>query len=270
MNEEKQPTPKLGFSLGVGGGSKTQKISGLGLEKKEDNREYVTALEGNKIKRLVYPYVGILEISQSVFSVNEEKPVGPLVIPLPDSTSTKVHVKYLPLLKRKAEDQGEISTPQTDSMPPLETPIREKTLEEIAAEQLINEAKNPNYFQATSDMDLPLLIRYRNTDLDEVSDEQKKFKIDVESRPDEATQEDYDRTPVEYFGKGLLRGMGWEPGKPIGLTNAKFVEPIEFVARPGHRSGLGAKFEEILPPTRKKLKPGMFEFEKRYILDSRF
>jgi hypothetical protein len=43
--------------------------------------------------------------------------------------------------------------------------------------------------------------------------------MDVRSRPDEATFEQYKEIPVDGYGPALLRGMGWKPGEPIGLTN---------------------------------------------------
>jgi len=53
--------------------------------------------------------------------------------------------------------------------------------------------------------------------------------------------------------------MGWSEGGVIGLTNPKFVKPIEFVSRPGYRSGLGADQNNLMPPAsrkKRKLKPG--------------
>lgn len=37
----------------------------------------------------------------------------------------------------------------------------------------------------------------------------------------QSTLEDYERCPVEMFGLGLLRGMGWTETEGIGLTNKK-------------------------------------------------
>lgn len=90
--------------------------------------------------------------------------------------------------------------------------------------------------------------------------ESKEDKLVGTDAPDEASLEDYDRVPVEHFGEGLLRGMGWTPGGAVGRTNAKVVQPIEFVPRAGFRTGLGNELEALasLPPTHKKrkLKPG--------------
>ena len=73
-----------------------------------------------------------------------------------------------------------------------------------------------------------------NADLDK-----EKFLSDVYSRPDSATMDDYDRVPIEAFGEAMLRGMGWAPGKAVGLNNKGVAAPIEFRPR-HHRLGLGA------------------------------
>jgi len=123
---------------------------------------------------------------------------------------------------------------------------------------LLKEAKGENKtVEVSSELELPMLIKYRDPTIDGIEDEDEKFKADVASRPDESTLDDYSRTPVGDFGKALLRGMGWGEGVPIGLTNPKVVEPLEFAQRPGYRSGLGASLETHAPPKRKRrLKPG--------------
>lgn len=126
-----------------------------------------------------------------------------------------------------------------------------------------------------NDIDLPLLIKYRDASLDEIKDEDKRFKADVELRPHESRMEDYERTPVEAFGKALLMGMGWREGAPIGLTNPQVVQPIEFVQRPGFRTGLGANPLANTPSDdlankkkKRKLKPGESheQFEQQVLL----
>ncbi len=42
------------------------------------------------------------------------------------------------------------------------------------------------------------------------------FRDDVQSRPEEATMEDYENIPVDEFGAALLRGLGWNEGEGIG------------------------------------------------------
>jgi G patch domain/KOW motif-containing protein len=58
--------------------------------------------------------------------------------------------------------------------------------------------------------------------------------------------------PVEMIGEAMLRGMGWQPGAGVG-KNKKVFDPIVLVKRPG-RLGLGAKLQQVLPPTHGKSK----------------
>lgn len=63
--------------------------------------------------------------------------------------------------------------------------------------------------------------------------------------------QDYQEMPVENFGEALLRGMGWEKGKPVGRNPKGSVEAREYVRRP-ERLGLGAKPKEIQPRMKKR------------------
>lgn len=58
---------------------------------------------------------------------------------------------------------------------------------------------------------------------------------------DQATEETYEKTAISSFGSKFL-GLksGWKAGQPIGRTNAKIIEPIEYLPRQ-HNLGLGAK-----------------------------
>eukprot|EP01128_Nolandella_sp_AFSM9_P008213 TRINITY_DN4781_c0_g1_i1.p1 TRINITY_DN4781_c0_g1~~TRINITY_DN4781_c0_g1_i1.p1 ORF type:complete len:563 (-),score=119.02 TRINITY_DN4781_c0_g1_i1:30-1598(-) len=87
---------------------------------------------------------------------------------------------------------------------------------------------------------LPPLMRNRVPGLDKIDNEQEKLRMDVSVRPDTASLRDYERTPIEKFGAGLLRGMGWVPGAPIGKSGSKVVEVVKFVKRPAGL-GLGAQ-----------------------------
>ena len=72
--------------------------------------------------------------------------------------------------------------------------------------------------------DIPLLMRYN------------KDAIVGHDNDDEA----YERMPIQNFGLQMLKSMGWEEGKGLGLNpqNA-LLNPVEFVPR-HHRLGLGA------------------------------
>jgi len=85
--------------------------------------------------------------------------------------------------------------------------------------------------------------------------ELQAFKEDVEDLPEQSTMEDYESMPIEDFGAAMLRGMGWEEGKPVGRNAKGLVSAVEFVPR-GGRLGLGATGAP--PPTnnKKHIKPG--------------
>jgi hypothetical protein len=56
--------------------------------------------------------------------------------------------------------------------------------------------------------------------------------------------------PINQIGKALLRGMGWEEGKPFGRSN-KIIEPIEARVMP-KLAGLGSTVEPYKQPEEKK------------------
>ena len=86
--------------------------------------------------------------------------------------------------------------------------------------------------------------------------EHQAFKEDVEDLPDQATLDDYESMPIEDFGAAMLRGMGWEEGKPVGRNNNGMVAAVEFVPRSG-RLGLGADPAPNKKENNKKyIKPG--------------
>lgn len=106
--------------------------------------------------------------------------------------------------------------------------------------------------QKKSLADAPLLALNAVSGLDEAADEKEKFKIDMQSRPEQATMDAYEAMPVEEFGKALLRGMGWREGKGVGLSNRANVEPIQYIPRP-ERLGLGAQPKKVdAPPEGKR------------------
>lgn len=85
--------------------------------------------------------------------------------------------------------------------------------------------------------------------------EDQKLREDLMVLPEEAALERYEELPVEEFGEALLRGMGWEKGKPIGRNAKIVIEPIEYVRRQG-REGLGAVPAPPKEKIRKYIKPG--------------
>jgi G patch domain/KOW motif-containing protein len=85
--------------------------------------------------------------------------------------------------------------------------------------------------------------------------ELQAFKEDVEDLPEQSTLDDYDSMPIEDFGAAMLRGMGWEEGKPVGRNATGLVSAVEFVPRSG-RLGLGATGAPPLRNDKKHIKPG--------------
>ncbi|KAH7937744.1 hypothetical protein HPB49_015167 [Dermacentor silvarum] len=91
-------------------------------------------------------------------------------------------------------------------------------------------------------MSIPLLMQNKVPDGYETDD-----KVDVSLRAEESTLEDYDSVPIEEYGLAMLRGMGWNPGKPIGARCTQIAKPIEAVMRP-KGLGLGAESKMAKPP----------------------
>lgn len=229
------------------------------------------------------PYL-IFQIKFILNSSNPQVEAKPLVIPLPEANPiTSIPEKYRSLLKPSSSTT--IST-NNDSKSSIQIksennqngssatttkinngnhngsdPMDEDTKQ--AAAELMNDAKSALEFKDSqsenngNQLVVPLILRYRNPALDGIADEKKKFDIDVAARPKEVSLDTYEQIPIHEYGHALLRGMGWTPGAAIGLTNAKAIEPIEFVKRPGYRTGLGAKaVTEELPNEKKFIKPG--------------
>jgi G patch domain/KOW motif-containing protein len=64
---------------------------------------------------------------------------------------------------------------------------------------------------------------------------------DISVRPESASLEAYEQVPVADFGKALLRGMGWAPGKAIGKTFKTVCPNYAALAPRARNLGLGAK-----------------------------
>ena len=80
--------------------------------------------------------------------------------------------------------------------------------------------------------------------------EAQKLREEMAKLPDEATLEQYEELPVEEFGEAVLRGMGWEKGRPIGRNSKTVVKPLELVRRENSKLGLGAVPGPALPSRR--------------------
>jgi G patch domain/KOW motif-containing protein len=105
----------------------------------------------------------------------------------------------------------------------------------------------------------PMLLRNRPEGITEITDEKEKYLHDVASRASDNTIDNYNKVDVFKFGEGLLRGLGWTPGGPVGKSNKGVTEVVALISRP-ERLGLGAKPKP--PPmgdaklTGKHIRPG--------------
>ena len=123
-----------------------------------------------------------------------------------------------------------------------QTPKATKTADEEAMEALLGRERK-------SILVVPALENERDgykpeEDADEdYTNEDDRFKADVASRPDVPTLDAYEATPVEDFGLGMLRGMGWKDGDPVGKrrTQGPTTSKPRIVERRPALLGIGAK-----------------------------
>merc|ERR1712156_1006996 len=124
---------------------------------------------------------------------------------------------------------------------PIENTIKKDlTAEQLAAKEILEESKtweenhgkehNPNE---------NLVIKVQKNQNEPELDEKALFDADVESKPSESTQDEYEKIPVEGFGMAMLRGMNFKPTEGIGGFRKAKIDCIEPVMRP-KGLGLGA------------------------------
>jgi hypothetical protein len=187
-----------------------------------------------------------------------------LVIPLPTS---KPWAKQQPPQQQPGEEEDGAKRPTKE--PAAETTAASRpdgaapmSLEEEAVAALIKEATaaqaGPRGEGEVEVGDIPLLMKNRIPGMESAGNDEERFRVDVNVRPAEPGEDEYERVPVEAFGAALLRGMGWKKGEAIGGTNKGLIEPVEFVPR-AKGLGLGATVNsELRPETHKRrtVKPG--------------
>lgn len=144
---------------------------------------------------------------------------------------------------QKSQDGDTTMVEGQASKDPLDqTPKSTKTADEEAMEALLGGEKKPNLV-------LPALEderdRYKPEQdaYEDYTNEDDRFKADVASRPDVPTLDDYDVVPVSDFGLGLLRGMGWKDGEPVGKQRSQGTTTSKprIVERRPALLGIGAK-----------------------------
>jgi len=197
---------KITFGFGSNSGKKKRTESKVELDNSDDESgsgpkvQEITSISGNTI------------IGDSVPSTKDEEP---LIIPLPSTKNVKKDLMAAKIARGEVNMEEELTTQQTYT------------------------TTDDDIIMGEATQDLPLLLRNRQLELDSVADENERFRMDVESRPDSASLEQYETITVEKFGEALLRGMGWKPGMQVGLNGRGLAKPHELIPRP-RGLGLGA------------------------------
>ncbi|KAH0543529.1 hypothetical protein FGG08_002197 [Glutinoglossum americanum] len=119
---------------------------------------------------------------------------------------------------------------------------RTKTDDELALEALTSDnraGRNSSLTLPTSEARQDTLDYSYRVRTNHIS-EDDAYRLDVASRPDPASLEDYAAVPVEEFGAALLRGMGWKEGDVVGKRKDQVSKPRVVERRPA-LLGIGAK-----------------------------
>ncbi|XP_045476301.1 G-patch domain and KOW motifs-containing protein [Harmonia axyridis] len=173
--------------------------------KKNESVELIDCLEGAEIK-----------VKNAIEKVEE----SPLIIPIRGNANNIVSQ-----IERASQKSKKIKTEKSDEDL---RPDSELTIEELAARQLLREARN----KLAQDKDT---TKVHSLPLDVTETIQEGV---------EPSMEDYDNVPIEDFGLACLRGMGWKEGMFCGKNQTKSInKPPEPDLRP---KGLGLGAQKIV------------------------
>ena len=167
----------------------------------------------------------IIEVDRSEIKGTKKKEVKEeLIIP------------YLPNTYKK---KIELQPVKSENEQLLEKPDEELTEEEKAAKELLKETKAWQEEQDKEKNPNDNLVIQTQANANGLDSEKAIFEADLESRPDVATAEDYEKIPVQGFGMALLKGMGFKSADGIGGFRKAKIECLDPVIRP-KGLGLGA------------------------------
>ncbi|KAK9237252.1 DExH-box splicing factor binding site-domain-containing protein [Lipomyces kononenkoae] len=99
----------------------------------------------------------------------------------------------------------------------LKYETKDETIRELISELSEEDRKK-------SDLVLPISLASTDMSVEarrQQMSEEEAYKLDILTRPDEPTLQDYEAVPVEEFGFALLRGMGWKEGEDIGRNRKR-------------------------------------------------
>ncbi|CAH1154225.1 unnamed protein product [Phaedon cochleariae] len=166
----------------------------------EEEKELIDCLEGQSII-----------VKNAVVIVKQ-----PLVIPIKDNKRNLLdRVRASRAKADKKQENGEADT----------RPDSELTIDELAARELLNDAKKRLAEKESL-----------NTKVHVLPLNEENLSLDGEK---EATLEDYENVPISDYGLAMLRGMGWKEGSGLGKTAAKIMPVVAPELRP-KGLGLGA------------------------------
>ncbi|CAO1596567.1 DNA primase large subunit Spp2 [Xanthoria calcicola] len=142
----------------------------------------------------------------------------------------------LSFVVQKEDDGGDVVMREGVTADDVED-AKPKTADEEALEALLGGQLNK------STLVVPAVEAEGEEDLEQHPadmNDDDRFRSDVSSRPDSASLDDYARVPVEEFGMGMLRGMGWKEGEVVGKRKNQVSKPRVVERRPA-LLGIGAK-----------------------------
>ncbi|GAA6009847.1 hypothetical protein JCM10207_002130 [Rhodosporidiobolus poonsookiae] len=167
-------------------------------------------------------------VTADVDAINTEEVVGGLERPVKkERTGTEDRVEQV----REEVAQVEVASPA----PAPPAPRVAETEEQRALRELLGGAAGAKEEEAELEA-----IQMAADDRGGPVSEEQAFKRDLESRPDEASLDDYARVPVGQFGLAMLRGMGWQPGQAASRSGRGAIEAHVPSSRPA-LLGIGAK-----------------------------
>ena len=129
---------------------------------------------------------------------------------------------------------------QIASKPPQQEAMRAMTIDEEAMEALTGSGGQTSALilpiRTDDEIDAPQIGRLNGPG----DNEDDSFRLDVASRPDSASLDEYAAVPIEEFGAALLRGMGWKEGDVVGKRKTQSITTRVVERRPA-LLGIGAK-----------------------------
>ncbi len=222
-------------------------MPGRHREKSNDNMSTIEKVEPTEAPKVQFALTGTTvkaKINTQVESVTEGNEIKiPLVIPLLRQNLWRKEHTFSCFT-----EEGNGKSKEKDRIAPEWEGKKDLSLDERAAAELLKSARGE---VSIMDLSKPILCQNVIPGIENCTTERSRLAFDMKHRPDEMRVDsaNYESTPVEEFGFAMLRGMGWEKGKPVGRGSfAKVIEPIQYLSR-SKGLGLGATEMKLEDPT---------------------